>query len=137
MNIIYKFRKLIILFKQRNKRRRQASALKKMNSEQMKAFNMVKSFAVKHNDAIRFDPYSDEILILLPKMLITLKNDTIYVHNTTGFLTIPIETAAYEMLVDIIHIESHKERRKLKYEVKQRINDFLTKISESDNDLIN
>ena len=130
MNIIYKIRKSIVLFKQRVKKRRQVSALKKMNSDQMKAFNMVKSFAIKHNDAIRFDPYSDEILILLPKMLITLKNDTIYLHNTTGFLTVPIETAAYEMLVNIIQIESHKERRKLKYEVKQRINDFLTKISE-------
>ena len=133
MNVIYKFQKLIVLYKQRVKRRRLASALKRMNHEQMKAYNMVKSFATRHNDSIRFDPHSDEILILLPKMLITLKDSTIYIHNTTGFLTIPIETAPYEMLIDIIEIEAHRNRRKLKYEVKQRIEEFLTKISESDN----
>lgn len=125
---MYKVRKAIILFKQKVKRKRQRSALKKMNIEQMKVFNMTKEVSIKHNDAIRFDPQSDEILIVLPKMLITLKNDTIYIHNTTGFLTMPIETDAYQMLVDIIEAEAHRERRKLKNEVKQRIGNFLNNI---------
>ena len=131
MNMMYKFRKAIVLFKQRMKIKSQKAAFKMMNSEQMEVFNMTKAIAIKHNDAIRFDPHSDEILIVLPKMLITLKNNTIHIHNHTGFLTMSIETAAYEMLATIIEVEAHRERRKLKNEVKQRIVEFLNSIKES------
>ena len=133
MSLRYKIKKQVVRYKQRSAKKAQLLALNAMSIEQTKTYNMVKDLAIKHRDCIKFDPYSLEILIVLPKMLITLKSDTVYIHNTNGFLTVSLRTDVYEMLVKIIQIEAHRERRKLKYEVKLRINDFINKITESNN----
>lgn len=131
MNLNYKIKKAYVRFKQRARKKGQDIAFKNMSLEQMKVFNMVKDLAVKHNESIRFDPKSDEIIIALTKMLVTLKGETVYIHNTTGFMSMIIPTEAYEYLVRIVEVQAHRERRKLKKEVKDRINEFLNKIIET------
>lgn len=132
MSISYKFSKSMVRFRQRMRRKRESIAFKKISAEQLKVFNMVKDLAVKHNSAIKFDPKSDEILLILPKMLVTLKGETVYIHNTTGFMSMMMPSEVYEILVEHVEKEAHKERRKLKHEVKQRINEFLSKIIETE-----
>ena len=140
MSIAYKIKKARVRFKQRVIKRGQDMAFKHMSLEQNKVFNMVKDLAIKYNEAIRFDPTSDEIIIAITKnlvnvkgeMLITLKGETVYIHNTTGFMSMSIPTEAYEVLVKVVEKQAHRERRKLKKEVKDRINEFLNKIIESD-----
>lgn len=132
MSINYKIKKSTVRFRKRMKAKRERIAFKHISAEQLKVFNMVKDLAVKHNSAIKFDPRSDEILIILPKMLVTLKGETVYIHNTTGFMSMIIPSEAYEILVELIQKEAHKERRKLKHEVKGRINEFLNKIIETE-----
>lgn len=132
MSINYKFTKMFVRFKQRMRKKRERIAFKKISAEQIKVFNMVKDIAVKYNSAIKFDPKSDEILIILPKMLVTLKGETVYIHNTTGFMSMMIPSEAYEILVELIEKEAHKERRKLKHDVKKRINEFLNQIIEAE-----
>lgn len=132
MNINYKLSKLIVRFRQRMKRKNEKIAFDKISAEQIRVFNMVKDLAIKYNSAIKFDPKSDEILFILPKMLVTLRGQTVYIHNTTGFMSMVIPLEAYKILVDIIEKEAHKERRKLKYEVRLRINEFLSKIIETE-----
>lgn len=132
MSISYKFSKSMVRFRQRMKRKREKIAFKKISMEQMRVFNMVKDLSVKHNSAIKFDPKSDEILLILPKMLVTLKGETVYIHNTTGFMSMIMPSEVYEILVEHVEKEAHKERRKLKHEVKQRINEFLIKIIETE-----
>lgn len=132
MSISYKFSKSMVRFRQRMRRKRESIAFKKISAEQLKVYTMVKDLAVKHNSAIKFDPKSDEILLILPKMLVTLKGETVYIHNTTGFMSMMMPSEVYEILVEHVEKEAHKERRKLKHEVKQRINEFLTKIIETE-----
>lgn len=134
MSISYKIKKARVRFKQRAIKKGHDIAFKHMSIEQLKVFNMVVDLATKYNDAIRFDPSSDEIIIALPKMLVTLKGEIVYIHNTTGFMSMSIPTEAYDDLVRVVERHAHRERRKLKKEVKDRINDFLNKIIESDNE---
>ena len=103
--------------------------MKSLTIEQLKLYNMVVSHAIKNNSSIKFDPESDEILIVLPKMLITLKNEYVSIQNTTGFYMDRFPSLPYDILVHIIYKEAHRERRRLKYEVKQRINTFLNKLT--------
>lgn len=130
MSLSYKIKKARVRFKHRMIRKRNDIAMKNLSIEQLRVIKQVTEYAVKHNEAIKFDPKSDEILIILPEVLVTLKGETIYIHNTHGFLPMPIPTEAYEMLVEVIEKEAHKERRKLKYEVKQRIHKFLDQLTE-------
>ena len=131
MSLNYKIKKAYVRFKQRARKKGQDMAFKNMSLEQMKVFNMVKDLSVKHNESIRFDPTSNEIIIALTKMLVTLKGETVYIHNTTGFMSMTIPTEAYDYLVEIVEKQAHRERRKLKKEVKDRINEFLNKIIET------
>jgi hypothetical protein len=104
--------------------------MKQLSIEQLRVIKQVTEYAVNHNELIRYDLKSDEILIALTDVLVTLKGETIYIHNTNGFLPTPIPTEAYEMLLEVIEKEAHKDRRRLKYEVKQRIHNFLDQLSE-------
>ena len=128
MNNFFIKRKLVKL-KQSSQRKKLAIAIKSMSSEQEKLYNMVISLAIKNNSAIKFDPESDEILIVLPKMLVTLKDETVIVQNTTGFYTDRFPSLPYDIMVRVIYKEAHRERRRLKYEVKLRINNFLNKLT--------
>lgn len=131
MNIMYSIKRQIVLYNQKRTKNFEKRAFKKLSTEEIKTFNMVKDIAIKNNSAIKFDPESDEILIILPKMLITLKHQNVEIHNTTGFITVNIPFDAYSILVKIVTKEAHKERRKLKHEVKLRIREFLNKISDN------
>lgn len=131
MNIKYKIKRKIVRYNQRSIEKSDKRAFKNISIEQKQAFEMVKDIAIKNNSAIKFDPASDEILIILPKMLITLKNQNIEIHNTTGFINMNIPYDTYSLLVKIITKEAHKERRRLKHEVNLRIQEFLSKISEN------
>jgi len=130
MNLNYMFLKMRVRFKQRMRRKRNEIANRNLSLEQIKVINMVTEIAIKNNSAIKFDPKSGEVLIILPKMLITLKDEIVYIHNTTGFMSMNIPTEAFEILIESIEKEAHKERRKLKYEVKKRINNFLNNLSD-------
>lgn len=132
MSISYKIKKARVKFRQKTIKRGHDIAFRHMSIEQFKVFNMVKDLATKYNEAIRFDPTSDEIIIALTKMLVTLKGETVYIHNTTGFMSMTIPTEAYEELVRIVQKNAHRERRKLKKEVKDRINEFLNKIIDTE-----
>lgn len=132
MSINYKIKKVRVRLRQSAIKKGHNMAFKHMSLEQLKVFNMVKDVATKYNDAIRFDPKSDEIIIALTKMLVTLKGETVYIHNTTGFMSMTIPTEAFEELVRIVERHAHRERRKLKKEVKDRINEFLNKIIETE-----
>ena len=129
MSLSYKIKKARVRFKQNMIQKRNNIAMKHVSIEQSRVIQQVINFAVKYNSAIKFDPKSDEILIILPDVLVTLKGESVYIHNTHGFLPMPIPTEAYEMLVEVIEKEAHKERRKLKYEVKQRIHKFLDELT--------
>jgi len=129
ININYLLKKKLVKLKQASIRKKDAVAMNSLTPEQRKLYDMVVSLAVKNNSAIRFDPESDEILIVLPKMLVTLKNDSVIVQNTVGFYTERFPALPYDILVHIIYKEAHRERRRLKYEVKQRINVFLNKLT--------
>lgn len=129
MRIMYKIRKLIVRYKQRIKSYRENKIFSKMTNEQLRIYNMVKDIVINNRSSVKLDPYSNEILIVLPKMLITLKHDMIYVDNTNGFLSIRLNMVAHDMLKKLIYTEIHRERRKLKYEVKGRIHDFIDKVA--------
>lgn len=132
MGLKYKVNKMIVRIRQRSEERNRKIAFEKMNVEQLKVFSLVQDLAIKNNAAIKFDNETTEILIILPKMLITLHGGSISIDNTTGFLTVNLPIEAYDLLVCIVNKEAHKERRRLKFEVKGRIHDFLNKISDND-----
>jgi len=133
MNIMYKIKRLLVKYKQKSNKKNRIKALKALSKEQLTVLTKVNNFAIKNNREIKFDPASDEILIVLPKMLITLKNHTVFVHNTNGFYPCEFPNEAYKLMTDVIYKEAHRERRKLKHEVKERINDFLSRINDADN----
>jgi len=130
VRIMYRVKRGIVRYKQRIRSHRENKIFIRMNNEQLRIYNMVKDIVINNKSSVKFDPYSNEILIVLPKMLITLKHDMIYVDNTNGFLSIRLDIDAHDMLEKLIHIEIHRERRKLKYEVKGRIHKFIDKVSE-------
>jgi len=125
---------MVIRFRQRMKRKREKFAFSHMTKEQMKVYSMVTNYARKFREDIRFDPESDEILIVMEHMLISLKGEVVHILNSHGFYPSSIPSEAYEILVDVIKKEAHKDRRRLKNEVKIRINKFLNEASyEGDN----
>jgi hypothetical protein len=110
------------------KRKRDEMAMKNMSLEQLKTFNTIKELAAKYNEDIRFDNKVNKILIPMPKMLITLLGETVYMHNTSGFASVTLPAEAFELLVECIEKEAHKDRRRLEKEVKDRLNHFLDNI---------
>lgn len=135
MSINRKIKKLVIRFRQRMKLKREKFAFSHMTKEQTKVYTMVVNYAKKHREDIRFDPESDEILIVMEHMLITLKGEVVHILNSHGFYPAPIPTEAYEILTEIIKKEAHKDRRRLKNDVKIRINKFLNDASYEDDDI--
>lgn len=132
MSIGYKIKKSIVRFRQRMKRKREKFAFSHMTKEQTKVYSMVVNYAKKHREDIRFDPESDEILIVMEHMLVTLKGEVVHILNSHGFYPAPMPSEAYEILIETIKREAHKDRRRLKNEVKLRINNFLNEASYED-----
>jgi len=128
MKLKYKLKKFYVRIKQRSGEKRKLNALTKLNKEQMKVFNLVSGIAIQDKSSIKFDNQTSEILLILPKMLITLNGNNVSIDNTTGFLSTDFPIDAFYLLVEIINKEAHKERRRLKHEAKLRIHAFIDKI---------
>lgn len=129
MSINYKIKKSIVRLKQRNKARRERNALKPLSMQQLKVYHTVIELAKTHQEAIKFDRTTDEILIIFPDKLITLTENTVRIDNTNKFYPLAFPTEAYDIMVDYVSIEGHRERRRLKNEVKKNINRFLLEVS--------
>jgi hypothetical protein len=129
--INFKIKRKIVRDRQRREKKEEMIALNGMSIEQRKTFDTVKDLATKYKDSIRFDPNSSEIIIVPPRMLITLKKDTVFIDDINGFLSMPFRVDAYELLIKYINNEAHREKRKITYEIKLKICDFLTKVSEN------
>lgn len=127
MSISYKIKKSLVRFKQRTRKKRENYALKHLSQECLKVFNTVKYLAVDYNDHIKFDPKARETLIVIKKLriLVTLKDEVVYIKNTVKFVTMPMPTEAYELLIEILEFQAHRNRRKLKKEVSDNLSDFL------------
>ena len=130
MNIGYKLKRKRVQFKQRGRRNKIERALNKMTPEQLKMYNSVIDIVTKDNTSIMFVPDSTEMLISIPNMLITLHGYKVFVQNSHGFYSSEFPTDSYKLMEDIIHTEANRLRRKLKHSVKQRINSFLSNITE-------
>jgi len=61
-------------------------------------------------------------------MLVTVTPFIIHIDNTHGFRSTKFPQNAYEIMDDKLNKEAHKIRRKLKYDVKVRINNFLNNV---------
>jgi len=132
MSINYKIKKAIVRIKQRNRVRIERNALKPLSFQQLKVYNTVIELAKTHQEAIKFDRKTDEILLIFPDKLITLSENTVRIDNTNKFYPINLPTEAYDLMVDYVSIEGHRERRRLKNEVKKNINKFLLEVSSMD-----
>ena len=118
------------LVKIRNKRRlmEYENATKNIPEEELELFNKVSEIAKNNKNAIRFNPYSSEILIVLDHILVVLKNESVSIHNTSGFITLKLQSSTYELLVSRIEKEANAERLSLKYDAKKRIIKFINEI---------
>lgn len=131
MSVNYKIKKLMVRLKQRSRKKRENFAFKHLNHDELNAFNTVKNLAVTYNDYIKFDPKAHETMIAVKelKILVILKQEVVYIKNTNKFVTMPMPTEAYELLIEIIEFQAHRERRKLKKEVSDNLGDFLNDIN--------
>jgi hypothetical protein len=128
MKLKYKLKKLYVRIKEKSKDKNKSKILKKFTKEQTKIFNLVSTLAIQDKSSIKFDNQTSEVLLILPKMLITLNGNNVSIDNTTGFLSIDFPIEGFNLLVEVINKEAHKERRRLKHEVKLRIHDFIDNI---------
>ena len=71
-------------------------AMKDLHSEEVELFNKVCDIAKNNRHLIRFDPQDSEILIVLEHMLVILKNQTINIQNTNGFVMLKLPSAAFD-----------------------------------------
>src|SRR5574343_630055 len=90
------------------------NATKNIPEEELELFNKVSEIAKNNKSAIRFNPYSSEILIVLDHLLVVLKNESVSIHNTSGFITLKLQSSTYELLVSRIEKEANAERLSLK-----------------------
>lgn len=118
------------MVKLRTKRRlmEYENATKNIPEEELELFNKVSEIAKNNKSAIRFNPYSSEILIVLDHILVVLKNESVSIHNTSGFITLKLQSSTYELLVSRIEKEANVERLSLKYDAKKRIIKFINEI---------
>jgi hypothetical protein len=106
--------------------------MKNLTVEQTMTFNRVKDVAITNNSAIKFDLKTGEILIDLPHILIIIKGNKVYIQNTNNFHTEEFFTDTIDILKNIIKIEAHRDRCKLKHEGKLRIRSLINNIGESE-----
>lgn len=109
-------------------KRNEINILNRLNSEQIKIYNLILKIASKHADCIKFNPESDEVLFFLPDMLIEMKDFTIKI-NGEGFLQMNLPMSSYNLLLKKIYKYSNKDRRKLLFASKQKLNLFINKLT--------
>lgn len=127
-SIIYKIKRNIVKYRNRIKQKSIVNSLGKLTTDELNLYNKIAYISKENKKDIRFDPVSNEILITLPNMLIILNNKKVSIYNTTGFLNMELPDDTYNILVGIIQYEAHRERRRLKFETKKRINNFLDEL---------
>ena len=127
MNLSYKYKRFYVRKKLEYRAKKHYNALIKLNQEQLKVFNMVMSLAKKNSNDIKFVLDTQEILIVLPDMLITLKRFRVYVD----IISTPFPQDIFEIMENELIKEGHRVRRKLKHDVKVRINSFLNNVIET------
>jgi len=106
------------------------NATKNIPQEELELFIKVSEIAKNNKKDIRFNPFNSEILIVLDHILVVLKNETVSIHNTSGFITLKLQSATYELLISKIEKEANSERLHLKYEARQRIIKFINEIKD-------
>ena len=136
MNIGYRLKRKQVQIRQRKEKKRTKRALNLMTPEQLKMYKLILDIVTKDNTSINFVPDSTEILISVPNMLITLNGYKVFVQNSHGFHTSEFPTESYKLITDVVHTEANRLRRKLKHSVKQRINTFLSSITEPEMEYI-
>jgi hypothetical protein len=103
-----------------------------MSVEQKQVFDLVVNLAKKYPDEIRYDKDPEETTIIIPDVLITIyagnKEKLVSIDNHTGFHTQWFYESVFVFLNHKVDIEAHRYRRRLKYEVKMRIREFLNHI---------
>lgn len=128
MNLNYRISRFIVRTKQNIRTKKYNNAVAKLNSEQLTVFNLIMEMATKHRACIRFDPEVEETLIVTPDKLFTINKYKVNIDNTHGFLPTHFPNGAYDIMEKKLKKEGHKERRRLKHEVKVRKQEFLDKI---------
>lgn len=128
MNLSYKFKKFIVKKKQKYSYNKSQKAIAMLNQEQEKVFHMVMMMAEKNSQDIKFDPETFETLIVLPEMLITVTKFVVHIDNTHGFRSTQFPEDAFDIMDAKLNKEAHRVRRKLKHDVKMRINEFLNTV---------
>ena len=105
------------------------SGYKLLTKEEFAMVKKIETLAIKYRKGIQFDPQAQETLIITPNILIVLKQKGhIDINNHHGFAQMVIPDSAFNLLMMIIEREAHRERRRLKNEVKQSLKAFIDKI---------
>lgn len=131
MSLSYTYARFHVGTKLRLRANKYRKAIAMLNQEQLLVFNMVMSLAEKNSFDIKFDPETDETLIVSQNMLVTITKYVVHIDNTHGFRSTQFPQDAFEIMEDKLYKEAHRVRRKLKHDVKVRINKFLNKVIET------
>lgn len=133
MGIKYKIKRRLVKIRQKKMDKFVKKMEAQLTPEQISLYKMVEDVAKKNNSSILFDPYSSEIIISLPKILITIEHNKITIHNSKGFFTNEMHEVVIGRLRNTIYKEAHKERRKFKHEARARLMKFLQDMSKEIN----
>jgi len=130
----YQIKRMNVRTRQKRKESERNHALKLLNSEQKDVFDLVVMTVKKHPEKILYDKITGEVLIVEERMLFTLYHDTkdhmVSIHNHSGFHSQWFMESSYNYLMEIVNTEAHRYRRRLKYEVRTNIRNFLKGIIE-------
>jgi hypothetical protein len=121
--------------RQRRKAKIAKHAISLMNYEQKDVFNTVMLIVKLHPERILYDNKVNETLIVEDTRLISMsKNESkqcvVFISNHTGFHPQWFHESSYNYLIELVDIEAHRYRRKLKHQVKLNIRNFIHGIIE-------
>lgn len=129
-SIEYKFKRFFVKVRQHRKLSHNNKILKTMLPEQIDVYEIVKDKCKRFPDSIRYDSDTTKILILLETMIITLHNKRIYIDNHRGFSEMWFSEDQYELIKEYVDAEAHRFRRKLQWEIRRNLRNFLKQIKE-------
>lgn len=134
-SIINQFRRAKIRLHQHAQKSKAKRLIKTMNSTQLKTFNGVIKTCKENPESIRYDKITGETLFFLKEqhVSITLKNNTISTHNHIKFgPPVWFTNEQFKYINQIIDIEAHRYRRRLKWEITDNTNKFLDEVFNSE-----
>ena len=130
----YRIKRMNVRTRQKRKASERKHALSLLSSEQKDVFDLVVMTVKKHPEKILYDKVTGEVLIVEENRLFTMYHDSkdhmVSIHNHSGFHSQWFMESSYNYLMDIVNAEAHRYRRKLKYEVRMNIRNFLKGIIE-------